>query len=178
MFVEIINFCTQNELSNFKETNTFAFGWSKYNQSYSPPNSFQSIYNSFQYKTSNDLQGSSITSKYYAYDGDGYVYELRGKLSYIQGNLSLLQQMHWIDRQTRAIFVEFSAYNPNINMVMVTEILFAFLPSGNIISVARFDPLNLFGDSTKRIFKTILELYRMVHHSDSVDYIWHDNHSL
>jgi polycystin 1L2 len=147
MFVDIINYCTQTELRNFKETNTFGFGGSQYNKSYSPPNSFQSIYNSFEYKTSSDLQGSSMTSKYDDYDGDGYVYELRGKFSYLQGNLSLLQQMNWIDRQTRAVFVEFSAYNPNINMIMVTQIIFEFLPSGTILSSARFDPLNLFGEA-------------------------------
>lgn len=51
------------------------------------------------------------------YPGDGYVYELRGSRNFLRGNLSQLQQLGWIDRKTRAIFVEFSAYNPNINMV-------------------------------------------------------------
>ena len=88
---------------------------------------------------------------------------MRGKLSYIQGNLSLLQQMNWIDRQTRAVFVEFSVYNPNIDLVMVSTILVEFLPSGSIITSAKFDPLNLFSESGQNIFsfKIICELIFM-----------------
>jgi polycystin 1L2 len=84
---------------------------------------------------------------------------MRGKLSYIQGNLSLLRQMNWVDRQTRAVLVEFSAYNPNINLVMVSTILVEFLSSGYILTKSQFDPLNLFGESGGLVsFKTISEL--------------------
>jgi polycystin 1L2 len=71
---------------------------------------------------------------------------MRGSLSFIKGNISILQQMGWIDRQTRAIFVEFSTYNPNINMLIVAELLIEILPTGTIITLARFDPLNLFNE--------------------------------
>jgi hypothetical protein len=77
---------------------------------------------------------------------------MRGKLSFIQGNLTLLKEMNWIDRQTRAVFVEFSVYNPNINLIMVSTILVEFLPSGTLFTSARFDPLNLFGESGQTIF--------------------------
>ena len=83
---------------------------------------------------------------------------MRGKLSFLQGNLSLLRELTWIDRQTRAVFVEFSVYNPNINLVMVSTILVEFLSSGSILTMAKFDPLNLFGESSGFSFKTISEL--------------------
>jgi len=124
----------------------FGFGWSQFNSSYTAPFGYQSIYNSFQYKDSDALQGSPIKGQFNTYDGSGYVYEMRGQLSYIQGNLTLLKEMNWVDRQTRAIFAEFSTYNPNINLVMVSTILVEFLPSGSILTTARFDTLNLFGD--------------------------------
>jgi len=110
------------------------------------------MYDSFQFKDEDKLQGSPIQGQYNTYDGSGYVYEMRGKLSFIQGNLSLLQQMNWVDRQTRAVFVEFSVYNPNINLIMVSTILVEFLPSGTLFTSARFDPLNLFGESGQNIF--------------------------
>ncbi len=69
---------------------------------------------------------------------------MRGKLSYIQGNLTLLKEMNWIDRQTRAVFIEFSVYNPNVNLIMVATILVEFLPTGLILKSVRFDPLNVF----------------------------------
>jgi hypothetical protein len=83
---------------------------------------------------------------------------MRGGLNFIQGNLSLLRQMNWVDEQTRAVFVEFSVYNPNINLVMVSTILVEFLSSGTILTAARFDPLNLFNESDGISFKTICEI--------------------
>jgi polycystin 2 len=52
--------------------------------------------------------------------------------------------MQWIDRKTRAVFIEFSSYNPNIKLIMVSTILVEFLESGSILTTATFDPLNLF----------------------------------
>ena len=92
------------------------------------------------------LQGLPIVGEMNSYPDTGYVYEMRGQLSYIRGNMSLLKQMQWVDRQTRAVIVEFSAYNPAINLIMVTTILVEFLPSGQILTAARYDPLNLFNE--------------------------------
>ena len=143
----------------FQDDANYGFGWSLFDPTYTPPNGFQSIYEAFQYKTAETLQGSPIEGIYDTYDGSGYLYEMRGKLSYIQGNLSLLKQMNWVDRQTRAVLVEFSAYNPNINLVMVSTILIEFLSSGSILTKANFEPLNLFSESGSLIsFKTISEL--------------------
>jgi len=144
-FKKILNTCTDGYNRKNEETNNFGFGWSQFNQSYAPPTGHRSIYNAFQYKTAQALQTSSLTGKYLSsYDGVGYVYEMRGRLSYLQGNLTLLRKMNWIDRQTRAITLEFSVYNPNINMIMVSTILIEFLESGSILTMAKFDPLNLF----------------------------------
>ena len=137
----------------------YSFGWSQFNSTYTPPNGYQSIYEAFQHKTAESLQGSPIEGIYDTYDGSGYLYEMRGKLSYIQGNLSLLKEMNWVDRQTRAVLVEFSAYNPNINLVMVSTTLVEFLSSGTLLTKAKFDPLNLFSESGGiASFKTISEL--------------------
>jgi hypothetical protein len=143
-FKKMFEMCTSNLNSKSEETNNFGFGWSQFNQSYTPPTGFQSIYNAFQYKTVQALQTTTQNGKYLTYGGGGFVYELRGKLEYLKGNLSLLREMNWIDRQTRAIIVEFSVYNPNINMIMVSTILVEFLESGSILTTATFDPLNLF----------------------------------
>jgi len=157
----LIKTCTNGFNSESKDVNNYGFGWSQFNQSYLPPNGFEPIYRAFQYKDEISLQGSSFSGDYNTYDGSGYIYELRGKLGYLQGNLSLLQQMEWVDRQTRAIFIEFSVYNPNINLVMVSTILVEFLHSGSILTTARFDPLNLFSETGGFNFKTITEIIFM-----------------
>jgi hypothetical protein len=136
----------------------FGFGWSQFNQNYTPPSSFQLIYDSFQYQDWQTLQDSSSSQgQFNSYDGGGYVFALRGSLNYLQGNLSQLQQLNWIDKNTRAVFAEFSAYNTNINLVMVASILVEFLESGAILMSAKFQPLNLFGEiGTQASFKLIL----------------------
>jgi len=143
--------------SQNQDRDSFGYGWSQYNSSYVPPNGYQSIYKAFQYQSAQTLQGSSIQGKFSTYEGSGYLYEMRGQLSYIQGNLTLLKEMNWIDRQTRAIFVEFSVYNPNINLVMVSTILIELLSSGSILITPRFDALNLFGLSSLGGIFTLIE---------------------
>jgi polycystin 1L2 len=66
-----------------------------------------------------------------------------GNLTQIQSNLSILQNLAWIDRQTSAIFLEFSVFNVNINLFAYITILFEKLPTGNLIKSARIYPLSL-----------------------------------
>ena len=152
----MLHVCTAGLTDNLQEKDSFGFGWSQFVQNYTPPFGYQAMYNSFQYKDADKLQGSPIQGKFNTYDGSGFVYEMRGQLSFIQGNLTLLKEMNWIDRQTRAVFIEFSTYNPNINLIMVSTILVEFLSSGTILVTPRFDTLNLFNDVGGILsFKTI-----------------------
>jgi polycystin 1L2 len=144
-----IGHCTKSFSDKLQETSSFNYGWSSvapFNSSFKPIESDSLIYDSFQFKTADELQGSSFNGKYNTYPGSGYVYSMRGKLSYIYGNLTRLQQLNWIDRQTRAVFVEFSSFNPNLNTFMVTTILIEILPIGNLVTKSRFDPLDLFNN--------------------------------
>jgi polycystin 1L2 len=158
----LVNHCTANLNANSQDQSNYGFGWSQFNSSYLPSNGYKSIYSAFQFKDAQSLQGSSIPGQFSTYDGSGYLYEMRGQLSYLQGNLSLLKEINWIDRQTRAVFVEFSVYNPNSNLIMVSTILIEFLSSGSILTSAQFDPLNLFQESSGFSFKTICEIILLV----------------
>jgi polycystin 1L2 len=123
----------------------------------------KNIHESFQYNNAKTLQGLYYNGDYKMYDGGGYVYKMKGKLSYLIGNLTILQNMGWIDRQTRALFIEFTLYNPPSNTFMICTILFEFLPSGNLVKSAYFEQLNLFNEigsngSVKIIFGVIYML--------------------
>jgi polycystin 1L2 len=145
------------------ETISYGFGWANFDSNYTTPTYLESIYESFQFKDSQTLQGSSYQGQFNTYPGSGYVFELRGKLSYLNGNLSLLRKMNWIDGQTRAVFAEFSVYNPNINLIMVSTILIEFLEGGSILTSARFDPLNLFDEiGADALFKILLLIICMI----------------
>ena len=139
-----INFCTDDYSIFSEDTNPYSYQWNAYNSSFKPVYNWERVHKAFQYHNSTDLNGFPLFGLYNNYWGGGYVYEMRGKMSYLQGNFSLLQNNSWIDRQTRAVFIEFSVYNPNINMFAVAEIIVEFLPSGTILTSSRFDPISLF----------------------------------
>jgi polycystin 1L2 len=105
--------------------------------------SMDRVNKAFQYRSAESLNGYPIMGEYNMYWGGGYVYEMRGNILELQANLSALRSLDWIDRQTRAVFVEFSTYNPNINMFGVCEFLLEFLASGNIVLSRRIDAVDL-----------------------------------
>ncbi|RNA25490.1 polycystin-1-like isoform X2, partial [Brachionus plicatilis] len=158
-FKSHIPFCDDDlSLFNHQDAN-FGFSWSSFNESFKPAHGSEEIYRAFQYRDSSSLETFPLYGSYNSYLGGGYVYELRGRKEYLRGNLSQLQLMNWIDRQTRAVIVEFSAYNPNLNLIIAASILVEILPSGNILTTARFDPLNIFNEikSNSHVLKLVLD---------------------
>jgi len=58
---------------------------------------------------------------------------LKGAQSQIKEDLLELQQQHWINNHTRAIFLEFSVYNAQVNLFAICTFAAEFLPGGGII---------------------------------------------
>jgi polycystin 1L2 len=141
---DYINFCQSDYSTKNEDTNNYGYSWSAYNESFEPLNGWPYIYQSFQYRNATSLDALSFPGMYDTYSGGGYIYQIRGKRSYLLGNLTVLENLGWIDRQTRAVFGEFAAYNPNVNLFIVCTIVVEFLASGNILVKSRFDPLDLF----------------------------------
>jgi hypothetical protein len=131
---------------------------SDFNENWSKLESNTSNSSAFRYLKEQNLESLSYISSYSTYPGRGYVYKMQGKLKYLQGNLTQLQAFNWIDRQTRAVFVEFSLYNPNINLISICTILVEFLPTGNLLKSYRFDQIDLlnFDVNTTNIIKVFL----------------------
>jgi polycystin 1L2 len=77
------------------------------------------------------------------YSGGGYVYELRKDVSQMQQQLQQLQNEEWVDKYTRAVFIEFTVYNPQINLFGVSTLLAEFRPSGGVFTSYRFEPTML-----------------------------------
>jgi Polycystin cation channel len=83
------------------------------------------------------------------YASGGYVYDFRGSLTNLKGNLSELHRLSWIDDRTRAIIIQMSLYNPNIRMFTSGTLLAEFLTTGSVIPTARFEPLDFESKSTR-----------------------------
>ena len=125
--------------------------WNEERRSFSPGwmdsdvkvNGSQSIQNAFRYRSSEELDTYAYVGKHGQYAGGGYVYEFRGSLSNIRQNISELHRLGWIDQQTRAIIIQMSLYNPNINLFTSVTVVVEMLATGNLIPTARFEPIDL-----------------------------------
>jgi len=49
----------------------------------------------------------------------------------------------WIDRGTRALFVDFTVYNPNINLFCVVKLVAEFPATGGVITSQKFSTVKL-----------------------------------
>jgi hypothetical protein len=103
------------------------------------------IHNAFLYKSSKQLDTYLYMGDHGTYGGGGYVYEFRGRLSYLRTNLSQLHQLEWIDEKTRAVMIQFSLYNPNVQLFTSVTFLIEFLSTGGVIPSVRFEPISFQG---------------------------------
>ena len=140
-----INFC-YSELGIFnEEESSFSYSWTPYSSSYVETDPLlQRVYPAFQFTHSSAIEAYPYSGIYTTYEGDGYVYKMIGTNDTIYSDLKLLQKNNWVDRQTRAVFIEFSVFNPAINLFAYVNVLFEFLPSGVILQSIRVSPINLF----------------------------------
>ncbi len=122
------------------------------------------VLKSFEYIKSDDLDSYAFFGKYDEYRGGGYVFKMEGPSDDLINNLTLLQSLNWIDRQTRAVFIEFSVFNPNINLFCYCNILFEILPTGNLILSSQLSPINLLDISKNNFisFRVICNLIYLI----------------
>jgi polycystin 1L2 len=138
-----INSCYQMNL----ETKDYSIDWTSFNSSFIPNIEMLNLYKSFQHMSASSLDNYPYMTGLNTYLGDGYVFNLTGSLNELQSNLTLLRKLNWIDRQTRAIFIQFLLFNPNINMFAYLNILFEILPSGNMINSIQIDTIKLYSNT-------------------------------
>ncbi|CAF3727871.1 unnamed protein product [Adineta steineri] len=149
---EIISTCQYDY--NFYNEDKYSYkpGWkNSITQNYS-----SAISQSFQYSTSQDLDTYSYIGEHGTYSGNGYVYEFRGRLVDLQSNLSLLHQLEWINNQTRAIIIQLTLYNPNVQLFTSVTFLAEFLSSTGIFTSARFEPMNFYTFTSITQFVSII----------------------
>ena len=119
-----------------------------------------SIIKSFQYSDSDDLDTYVYVGEHATYSGNGYVYEFRGSLSQLKSNLSKLYELEWIDERTRAVIIQMTLYNPNVQLFTSVTMLVEFLSTGSIHPSARFEPLNFYAFSS--IFQLVCTILYML----------------
>ena len=131
-----------NDYNHFNEDKqSYQPGW--INQTIQISNS--SIDRAFLYQSSNQLDTYVYVGDHGSYGRGGYVYEFGGSLNDIRSNISELHQLEWIDKQTRAVIIQLSLYNPNVGLYTSVTFLIEFLSTGEIYPSARFEPFDFSG---------------------------------
>ena len=152
--------CREDYSRSNEERGSFSPGWLARGgggeEIFSP-----SISQSFLYKSSKDLNSYVYVGDHGQYSGGGYVYAFRGHLSALRSNLSALHRLGWIDQQTRAVFIQLSLYNPNVQLFTSVTFLTEFLATGSIHSQARFEPIHVYGSllCSVRLRKVVVLLF-------------------
>ncbi|XP_068244650.1 polycystin-2-like [Palaemon carinicauda] len=97
----------------------------------------------WEYTSEKDMNGSSHWGKIATYSGAGYYQDLGMNKSESKAILALLREKLWIQRGTRAVFIDFTVYNANINLFCVIKIVFEFPATGGLIPSWSFRTVKL-----------------------------------
>ncbi|CAF3366379.1 unnamed protein product [Rotaria sp. Silwood1] len=164
-FQNISSSCEAGYSTFNEDQRSFNPGWtSVYNSTIGYIGNYSlSIRKAFMYNKSQSLDTYAYVGEHATYSGGGYVYEFRGKMHDMISNISLLQQLSWIDMQTRAVIIQMSLYNPNVNLFIFVTIIAEFLPTGGIYPSARVEPISLLNNFQGfALFKLICGILYMI----------------
>lgn len=104
-----------------------------------------------------------MKTKYNSYGGGGYVAVLGYDEETAHGVLSETIGYGWIDRQTRAVILEFAVFNVNTNLISVATYVYEVIATGAAYTAKRIDTLALYStESGARMFFHICQFLFMV----------------
>ncbi|XP_029453870.1 polycystin-2 [Rhinatrema bivittatum] len=95
------------------------------------------------YTKEKDLNGSSHWGFIATYSGAGYYLDLSRNREESAGQISALKKNLWLDRGTRATFIDFSVYNANINLFCIVRLLVEFPATGGLVPSWQFQTVKL-----------------------------------
>ncbi|CAG5121215.1 unnamed protein product [Candidula unifasciata] len=97
----------------------------------------------WRYFSESHLGGSSHWGLLNTYSGAGYYKDLNNTKTESSAIIDHLFEKLWVDRGTRAVFIDFSVYNANINLFCVIRLLIEFPATGGAIPSWTFRTVKL-----------------------------------
>ncbi|XP_065641477.1 uncharacterized protein LOC105847007 isoform X3 [Hydra vulgaris] len=145
----IVKFIAINCLSPYKttleETKGFDLNWTL-------PKQYNSTINTltmpWRYQTWQELDGYPYIASLNTYYGGGYVIELFSKWKN-QVILDQAKKHRWIDRQTRAVIIEFALFNAATNYFNTVTMALEFPASGGVVPTFSVITFNLYASVTE-----------------------------
>uniref|UniRef100_A0ACB8EA10 Uncharacterized protein n=1 Tax=Sphaerodactylus townsendi TaxID=933632 RepID=A0ACB8EA10_9SAUR len=98
----------------------------------------------WQYQSQSKLRGHPIWGKLAVYRGGGYVVHLGTDSHNASRILQYLFDNIWLDTFTRAVFVEFTVYNANVNLFCIVSLMFETNALGAFFTRAELQSIRLY----------------------------------
>ncbi|XP_032892399.1 polycystic kidney disease protein 1-like 2 [Amblyraja radiata] len=98
----------------------------------------------WQYKSQSELRSYPVWGKLAMYRGGGYVAELGADAQDAYRVLQYMFDNSWLDTYTRAIFVEFTVYNANVNLFCIATLILESNAVGPFFTHADFQSIRLY----------------------------------
>lgn len=121
-----------------EDTEYYCLGWKTYiNETQCDMGTYRQTHytaDSWHYTHAEEIWGVSRTGELRTYSGGGYIIKMGNEK---KNALDLVEEMltlSWIDRRTRAVFVEFTIFNPNVNLFVYALFLLEIPESGGVLT--------------------------------------------
>ncbi|XP_055877066.1 polycystin family receptor for egg jelly-like isoform X1 [Biomphalaria glabrata] len=138
--------CAPSYSSGVEETEDFCLGWKP--KPCSLLDNLKSVSSSaWTYQSPQKIWGLPIVGTYSAYSGGGYISTVNINAKQAKTLITELKENSWIDQQTRAVFLEFTVYCPNINHFAVVILLAEFTEIGGIVPFVNVYPFTVHNPS-------------------------------
>ena len=98
----------------------------------------------WRYQSAAELGNHPIQAAYNSYEGGGYAAVMGYDETTAQGVLDETIGHGWLDRQTRAVILEFAVFNVNTNLISVATYFYEAIATGAAYPTSRIETLELY----------------------------------
>ena len=98
----------------------------------------------WRYQTGDELDNDPIKGSFNSYEGGGYVAVMGYDEGTAEGVLNETFGHGWVDRQTRAVILDFAVFNANTNLLSIATYFYEILATGAAYTTRRVDTLELY----------------------------------
>lgn len=138
VFVDLVVECNAGYSMGVEETNNYHYGWT-------PPINRSSrlqlrrgkrkamylgLETPWSYQSATELKSFPFFGKFATYSGSSYSVNIGPKKKFAKAIVKAMKDNFWVDRYTRALFVESNIYNANTNLLLIVTMLHEILPTG------------------------------------------------
>ena len=123
-----------------EEDRNFTVGWRLSNNS----TDLSRIEKAYKYHSMLELRGMPTNGRMGFYGGGGFIADLGTSQRQANSLVKELIANEWVDIYTSAVFIEFTVYNPNINLFAFVNLLMEFPETGGVLPYPRVESFHVY----------------------------------